>query len=181
MSMSAPTGLAAGRRDTGSLLRSPSTSSGSKAPAGYQRFSQFSPEMMKLFEQLLGGVQGGVGGGLDYLSGLASGDEESFKALEAPAYRNFEGALGNIANRFGGYGAIGSSAFQNATSNEATNFAEGLQKQRLGLRQNAIDQLLNNSQQLLNKEPYGYQQKKGGLDTAGDIVSIISKILPFFI
>lgn len=66
----------------------PTGSSGSSArgnaPSGYnvRQLQNFSPEMMELFQSLIGGVGGGAKGGLDYLSKLASGDESAFTSAE---------------------------------------------------------------------------------------------------
>lgn len=155
------------------------------APTGYRtkQVQNFTPEMMQLFQQLLGGASGGLQGGLKSLQGLAEGDEEAFGKLEAPAYSAFQGALGQIGSRFAGAGALGSSAFQNATSGAAQSLAENLGSQRQGLQQGAIDKLLGLSTSLLEKQPYQniLQKKRSGWDTAGDVASIIGKLLPAFL
>ncbi len=145
----------------------------------------FTPQMKQLFDKLLGGVQGGGGlqGGLDYLSKLASGNEEAFAQMEKPAYSAFQGLLGNIGSRFAGAGALGSSAFQNATSGAAQSFAENLGAQRHGIQQNALDKLLGLSERLLGQRPHEniMQPQRGFLDNAGDIASILAKLAPFLI
>lgn len=153
--------------------------------AGYRlkQTPNFTPDQMRLFQKLLGGVQGGLGGGLDYLGKLAGGDEEAFRDMEKPAYSAFQGQLGQIGSRFGGVGALGSSAFQNATSGAAKDFAEDLGARRHGIQQNALDKLLGLSERLLGQRPFEqFQQKeRTGFDKFGDIASIISKFLPFFL
>lgn len=155
--------------------------------SGYsnKRVPNFSPEQMKLFQQLLGGLQGsgGLQGGLDYLGKLAGGNEEAFGELEKPAYSAFQGQLGQIGSRFAGSGAIGSSAFQNATAGAASDFAQGLGAQRHGIQMGALDKLLGLSEHLLGQRPYEniQQKERSGLDQFGDIASIISKFLPFFL
>jgi hypothetical protein len=120
---------------------------------GYKQVStpNLSPEQMQLFQQLLGGSQGGIGAGLENLSGLAGGGQSQFEQLEAPAMRQFQGLQGQLASRFSGMGsgARRSSGFQNASSGAATDLAERLQGQRLGLQQSAISQLLGLSNSLL--------------------------------
>jgi hypothetical protein len=152
----------------------PSTPTGISAPraniSGYRlrNVPNFTPEQMRLFSQLLGGAQQGVGGGLDFLSKLGAGDEEAFAKSEAPAYSAFQKALGQIGSRFAGAGALGSSAFQNATSGAAQSLAENLGSQRMQIQQSAIDRLLQLSQQLLQSQPYQtLLQKKTGF---GDIL-----------
>jgi len=129
---------------------------------------QFTPQQMQLFAKLLGGAQGGLGGGLDFLSGLASGDEGAFDQAEAPAYSAFQKSLGQIGSRFAGMGALGSSAFQNATSGAAQSLSENLGAQRLGLQQNAIERLLELSENLLGQRPYQtiLQQKSPGFGSS---------------
>ena len=170
--MSAPTGA----------MQSPGNISGYKQ----RSMSNFTPEMMNLFQMLLGGAGqglGGKGGGLEWLSKLASGDQSMFSQLEAPAIRQFQGQLGQIGSQFGDIGAIGSSAFQNATSGAAADFSERLQSQRVGLQQGAIDRLLGLSQNLMQQRPFDnfLEKKKSGWDTAGDIAGIIGKLLPMFL
>jgi hypothetical protein len=169
MSISAPTGASAGRN----------------TPSGYKvrQTPNFTPEMMKLFQSLLGGAQGGASGGLDFLSQLASGDESAFADAEAPAYAAFDKTLGQLGSRFSGLGAMDSSAFQQATSGAAGELSQNLQSQRLGLRQGAIDRLLGLSTSLLGQKPYDttLEKKRSGWDTAGDIAGIAAKFLPMFL
>lgn len=166
-----------------------SAPAGSTAPksniSGFKtrQLPNFTPEQMKLFSSLVGGVQGGAGKGLDLYSKLAGGDEGAFEQLEAPAYSSFQKSLGQIGSRFSGLGAMGSSAFQNATSGAAADLSERLQGQRMGIQQSAIDKLLGLSTSLLGQQPYEniQEQKRSGWDTAGDITSMIAKILPLFL
>jgi len=145
--------------------------------SGYRqrKVANFTPEQMQLFQKLLGGLNGGGGleGGVDYLSKLAGGDEESFQQMEKPAYSAFQSQLGNIGSRFAGAGAVGSSAFQNATSGAAQSFAENLGAKRHGVQQDAIERLLGLSNNLLGQKPYDtFLEKKTGW---GDI---LQKLLP---
>lgn len=134
----------------------PTGSGKQKGLTGYQQasMSRLSPEQQQLFQALLGGSMGGLENGLQSLSGLAGGDEEAFRKLEAPALRQFGQLQGNIASRFSGMGsgARRSSGFQNALGGAATDFAERLQSQRMGLQQNAIAQLLGLSESLLGRD-----------------------------
>ncbi len=169
-----------------SFSASPGISAPKAKVPGYntRNVPNFTPQQMQLFSQLLGGLNkgGGIGGGIDYLSKLASGDEEAFGDLEAPAYSAFQGQLGNIGSRFAGAGAIGSSAFQNATSGAAKDFAENLGAKRMGIQNDALDRLLGLSDKLLGQKPYDtfMEKKRSGWDTAGDIGSILSKLIPLF-
>jgi hypothetical protein len=176
MSFSSPTGVSAPRANI----------------SGYKQrtMPNFTPEQMNLFSQLLGGAQKGLGGGtggggaggLDYLSQLAAGDEGAFEQTEAPAYSAFDKLLGQMGSRFANVGALDSSAFQNATSGAAGEFAKDIGAQRMGIQQGAIERLLGLSQNLLGQRPYEtFQEKKRtGWDNAGDFASILSKFLPMF-
>jgi hypothetical protein len=121
---------------------------------GYNSFTsqQFTPEQMQLFSRGFQNVSPD-----SYLSKLAGGDEESFNELEAPALKQFAGLQGGLASRFSGQGGTGarrSSGFQNASNSAAQDFASQLQSQRLGIRNNALQQLHSMSQDLLGQRPY---------------------------
>jgi len=131
---------------------------GDKVPKGYSagRLSNFSPEQQQLFQQLFSGSSGGIGSGLEHLSKLAGGDQSYFDQLEAPALRQFGAIQGNLASRFSGMGtgARRSSGFGNTTSSAAQELSESLQSQRLGLQNQAIQDLLGLGQNLLGQKPY---------------------------
>lgn len=116
-----------------------------------------SPEQMQLFQQMFSGASPGIQGGLGQLSQLASGGSPEFwEQMEAPAWRQFGEAQGQLASRFSGMGlgARKSSGFNNAASGMSADLAERLQANRLGLQQNAIRDLLGLGENLLNKNPY---------------------------
>lgn len=141
--------------------------------SGYKvrQVPNFSPEQMQLFQRLLGGLTGGEGlsGGIDFLSRLASGDEEAFAGVEAPAYSAFQKSLGQLGSRFAGLGALDSSGFQQAASGMGADLAEKIQSQRLGLQQGAIERLLGLSTNLLGQKPYDtfLEEEGGGFDWGG--------------
>lgn len=138
--------------------------------SGYKtrNIANFTPDQMAIFKQIFGGLQGGLGGGLDFLSRLASGDEDIFNQAEAPAYSAYERLLGQLGSRFAGLGATDSSAFQNATSGAASDLAQNLAANRLGLQQGAIDKLLGLSQNFLGQRPYDtFLEKKESFDLGG--------------
>lgn len=161
------------------------TSSPKNKISGYdvRQLQNFSPEMMNLFRSLLGGAQKGTSGGLDFLSGLANGDEEAFEDAEAPAYAAFNKSLGQIGSRFSQFGAQDSSAFQNAVSGAGGDLAQNLQSQRLGLRNNSIQSLLGLSNSLLGQRPTEnlVQKKDSPWDTAGDVAGQSLKFLKYFL
>jgi len=142
-----------------------------KSPSGYKTFEQFTPEQMELFKQLMGNL-----GPESFLSQIAGGDEEAFNELEAPALKQFSGLQGNIASRFSGMGQGGrrSSGFQNTMNQSSSDFAQQLQSNRLNLRNQALQDLMNMGNQLLGQQPYGLVQKQnkqsgfgGALGAAG--------------
>lgn len=127
----------------------------SKAPKGYSKVTtqNFSPEQMELFRNLFSQVAPE-----SFLAQLASGSPESFAAIEAPAYKDFQTALGQLGSRFsqlapGTLGAQKSSGFSLAGSQAAQDFAERLQEKRLGLQRQALSDLSSLSQMLLEQRP----------------------------
>jgi hypothetical protein len=110
------------------------------------------PRTSQLWEQIAGAINPGLKGGGDFLSKLAAGGDEGFwNQLEAPALRQFGELQGNIASRFSGMGtgARRSSGFQNALGGAGADLAERLQSNRLGLQNQAIQQLFSMGQHLL--------------------------------
>lgn len=149
MSMST-TGLHAGVQSTG---RAPSFNIG-RAKGGYRpaQLQQFSPEQLNLFQQMFSQVSPD-----SYLSKLANGDDSTYEQLEAPALRQFNSLQGNIASRFSGMGSNGSrrsSGFQNTMNQASSDFAQDLQSQRMGIQRNAIRDLMEMSNSLLQQRPY---------------------------
>ena len=153
-------------------MSSPTGSASPETPSGYnlKQMPNFNPQQMQLFKMLLGQTQGGLGGGgLDWLSKLASGDESIFEQTEAPMHNAFNAKLGDIGSRFANMGAVGSSAFQNATSGAASQFAQELGANRVNLQKDALERLLGLSQNLLSQRPHEniLQQKDQGFDWGG--------------
>jgi hypothetical protein len=102
-----------------------------------------------------GGTSGGIQSGIDQLSQLAGGgNEELWNKLEAPALRQFGQLQGNIASRFSGMGsgARRSSGFAQSQNSAATDLAERLQGNRMGLQQQAIQDLLGLGKTLLGTQ-----------------------------
>jgi hypothetical protein len=140
-----------------------SSSSGmkEKIPSGYKKatIQNFTPEMMDLFQQLFSHL-----GPDSFLSKIAGGDQSAFAEMEAPALRQFQELQGGMASRFsqgggagGGQRALssrGSSGFQNTMNQATSDFAQQLQGQRLGLRNQALKDLMSMSGELLNKKPF---------------------------
>lgn len=124
-----------------------------KVPKGYSlgQLDQFTPEQHNLFQQMFGQL-----GPDSFLSKLAGGDEETFNQMEAPALKQFSGLQGGLASRFSGMGsgARRSSGFQNTSNQAASDFAQQLQANRMGLQQQATRDLMSFGNDLLNQRPY---------------------------
>lgn len=126
----------------------------SSIPKGYQQgqLQQFTPEQMDLFQQLFSQVGGG-----SHLGKLAAGDESEFEALEKPAFRQLGELQGGLASRFSGMGSFGgrrSSGHNLAQGSLASEFAEKLSSQRMGLQRQAQKDLFGLSGQLLSQRPF---------------------------
>lgn len=135
-----------GQKKSGSL-------NGDKVPSGYSKgqLQQFTPQQLDLFKSMFSNVSPD-----SYLSKLSQGDEETFNELEAPAMRQFQGIQGQLASRFSGMGmgSRKSSGFQNTSNQAASDFAQDLQSKRMGLRNQAIKDLMGMSNELLGQRPY---------------------------
>ena len=137
----------------GSGFRGPSGTGRNVIPKGYEhgQIGQFTPEQQQLFQHMFSQV-----GPQSFLGKLAGGDQSQFEQLEAPALRQFGALQGNIASRFSGIGsgARRSSGFQNELGGQASEFAQQLQSNRLGLQNQAIQEMMGLSNSLLGQRPY---------------------------
>ena len=129
---------------------------GDITPKGYEKgqLAQFTPDQMKLFQQLFSHVSPD-----SYLSRLASGDESFFEEMEAPAWRQFAQAQGQLGSRFsqlapGSMSAQRGSGFQNAAGQLGSDFAMDLASRRRDLQRQAIQDLMGISGELLGQRPY---------------------------
>lgn len=134
-------------------FKGPSGTGRNIVPKGYQhgQIGQFTPEQQQLFQHMFSQV-----GPESFLGKLANGDQSQFEQLEAPAMRQFGQLQNSTANRFSGVGSGSrrSSGFQNELGGQTASFAEGLQSRRLGLQQQAIQELMGMSQSLLGQRPF---------------------------
>lgn len=151
--------------------------------SGYNRIPNFTPEMMQLFQSMFGDV-----GPESFLGRIASGDQEAFGQMEAPALRQFSELQGGLASRFSGMGMGGrhSSGFQNTANQAASNFAQDLQSKRMGLQSQAIKDLWGMKESLLSQKPYSYMEKPPGFleqifGGGGETLGNIAKIAALFI
>jgi hypothetical protein len=110
------------------------------------------PRKSQLWDQIQQAIGPGLKGGGDFLSRLAGGgDEEMWNQLEAPAFSQFRELRGNTASQFSGAGSgtRRSSSFRNFMGGAEANLAERLQSNRLGLQNQAVQQLFSMGQNLL--------------------------------
>ncbi len=116
-----------------------------------QQTPAFDPQQMELYQQLFGYL-----GPDSFLSRLASGDQSMFAEVEAPALKQFGELQGGMASKFSGMGMGGrhSSGFGNSMNAAASDFAQQLQSQRLGMRNQALQDLMGMSNTLLSQKPY---------------------------
>lgn len=125
----------------------------SKTPSGYKSGyqQQFTPEQMLMFQQQFGHL-----GPDSFLGKIAGGDEAAFSQMEAPAWRDFAQAQGQLASRFSGMGmgAQKSSGFRNTMGQLGSDFAQNLQSKRMEYRRQALNDLLGYSNQILGQRPY---------------------------
>lgn len=131
----------------------PTKAQGNNIPPGYKygQLPNFDPQMLKIFQQM-----SNLAGPDSYLSKIAGGDEETFKQIEAPQLKQFQGKLGNIGSEFSGagMGSRKSSGFKNAASNAINEFSLNLQNQRQELMTKAITDLMGYQNMILNQKPY---------------------------
>ena len=164
--MSSMSGFMGNRGATGGGLGSAATGGpvgrNNKVPKGYSlgQLDQFTPEQHNLFQQMFGQL-----GPDSFLSKLAGGDEDTFNQVEAPALKQFSGLQGGLASRFSGMGtgARKSSGFQNTSNQAASDFAQQLQSNRMGLQQQATKDLMSFGNDLLNQRPYEQTLQKKSL------------------
>jgi len=153
--------------------------SGDKIPKGYElgQVSNYTRQQSKLHKNQFQHL-----GPDSFLSRLASGDQEMFNEIEAPAMKQFNALQGGTASRFSnmGMGARRSSGFQNTTNQASSDFAAQLQSNRLDLRNKALHDLMDMSNQLLNQRPYErdlfqkpQKQDKGALGGWGPTLGAI--------
>jgi len=111
----------------------------------YKQLGTQSGQQQDLFAQLLSGLGGAQGSGLEWLQKMLSGEEGAFEDYEAPYQRQFEQeTMPGIAERFAGMGTGGSqssSAFNNSMAQAGGELSQNLAALRGGLQQNAMSLL----------------------------------------
>ena len=112
---------------------------------GYKQIGTQNSQQEQLMSQLMQGMGGAQGAGMDWLQQMLSGDQSAFDAYEAPYKRQFEQeTVPGLAERFAGMGSGGSqssSAFNQTMGQAGSELSENLAALRGGLQQNAMSQL----------------------------------------
>jgi len=106
------------------------------------QMTTMTPEQQQILQMLSQYLSQGGPEMFNYLSGILSGDPESFEAFEAPIKRQFEEeVIPGIAERFGGMGAQSSSGFQQALGKAGAGLSENLAALRAQLKMGAAQQM----------------------------------------
>lgn len=131
----------------------------------------YSDNQMQFFDQLLGMLGGGEGGGgfLDYFSNLLGGEggQGDFESFAEPYRQQFQNeTIPMLAERFAGAGggmggALSSSGFGQSLSSAGSNFNAQLAQLYAGLRQNAAGQMAGLAGTALGAQPYAFSQTQG--------------------
>ena len=103
----------------------------------FQQTPTLTPQQQQLINQLIGGLGGPTGQGIDLISQLLGGNQEFLKQLQAPEIRRFEEqTIPGLAERFSGAGAQESSAFKQALGGAGAGLSENLAAQsgQLGMQ-----------------------------------------------
>jgi len=171
-----------GRGPAGGSSKGNSTGnfSGDIVPKGYKtgQLQQFTPEMMDLFNQMMGYL-----GPNSDIARMASGDQSMFDQMEAPAWRQFQEAQGQLGSRFsqlapGAMSASRGSGFQNSMGQLGNDFAMNLASKRQELQRQALLDMFGMSNNLLQQRPYDRflvekphkEEKSGWGSLAGGII-----------
>jgi hypothetical protein len=131
------------------------TNTRDRVPKGFSlaQLSQYTPEQMSLFKRMFSDVDQD-----SYLSKLAGGDESYFDELEAPAWRQFQEAQGQLGSRYsqlapGALSSQNGSGFKNAAGQLGSDFAMNLASRRRELQRQAIYDLQGLGTSLLSQRP----------------------------
>lgn len=154
-----------------------------KIPSGYRKgaMNVFTPEQMQLFQSLFPHIDPS-----SFLSRLAGGEEGAFEEMEAPAWRQFQEAQGQLGSRFSGLGmgAQRGSGFKQSAGQLGSDFAMNLASKRHELRRQALSDLMGYSRELLGQRPqeqFLYEKpKKKGFDWGGALGALGGGALGFF-
>jgi hypothetical protein len=158
--------------------------SGDIVPEGYNKgqINQYTPEQTELYKRSFGQTAPD-----SYTSRLAAGDQSLFEEIEAPAWKQFQQAQGQLGSRFSELASGANSArrgggFQRAANQQSSDFSMDLQAKRQELQRGAISDLGNMTHQLLGERPIEKflapkpqkpqkQEKKGFVEQYGPLIN----------
>lgn len=131
-----------------------------------KQIETLSPEQKQFFQQIMGQLGPAYGQSMGLLQGFLDPNSEQYKNFEQPYLQQFEQeTIPGIAERFAGAGAQGgalsSSGFGQALSSAGSNLQTNLAQMKSMMQQQAIQQILGQSQFAMGVQPFGYQKQQG--------------------
>ena len=128
-------------------------------PGRFQQVSNLDPSQMGLQRQAVSASMGqGAGGAFgdvaDYYRSLMNPSDQQFNDFSAPEMRRYrEQYIPDLAEQFAGMGsgALSSSGFRNAATQQASSLSERLASMRAGLRQQGAQGLMGIGSQGLSQ------------------------------
>lgn len=135
-----------------------------------KQMNKYNPEQMQFLSQLRQQSQGATGNAFNYINSILGDDEKTYKDFEAPAMRQFqEEIVPSILERNTSMGGGNSSALNQSLGRAGKELSTDLSAQRAGLKQNALQHLMNYSQMGLQQETSPYI--KGGSQGAFEMLA----------
>lgn len=111
-------------------------------PSRLEQIPTTTPQQQNILNQLLEGLQGPLGAGLQNLQQLISGTPEALEAFQAPARTAFaQQTIPQILERFSGADAQRSSAFGQRLGQAGANLEQNLAAQKAQLQSQALSRL----------------------------------------
>ncbi len=149
-----------------------------------KKISNYSKEQEKYFKDYTKQAQQGLGGQQDamgLLQSMLDPNSDFFKNFENQQMNQFnEQTLPNIAERFAGGGALSSSGFGQALGGAASGLQSNLAAGKSNLIMQALQQLLGQynqqTQNVLNAQPFDYINKQGGGGATGGFMQGLSNM-----
>jgi len=144
---------------------------------GMQQAPTMTQGQQGLQNQLVGGLGGVQGQGLQYLMQLLSNDPEAFKAFEDPLKQQFQQEIiPDISEQFAGMGSGGSfgSGLNNSLARAGQELSTNLAGLRAGLKNNAL-QALQGMQSQAFQPSFQNVYDPGGYGVAGGFLQGIGQ------
>lgn len=132
-------------------------------------YNPYTDEQSDFLDYILQQSQGNLPQAFKYLEGILGDEEGAYEDFEAPAMQQFEQEIiPSILERFSGMGARSSSALNQTLGQAGKELSTNLSAQRAGLKNNALQNLMNFAQMGMQskKTPYVKKGSPGFLDMA---------------